>query len=251
MQPKEYLQVNRAALFDWIVLLTSFLLSFVFPSLRDLITSPGFHNWILASLLLYITGAALKHLPLSYRLSTPGKNVPAIPYILFLVIGHWFIILFLVILAEPAIRHILQLPAVTGKNAGSWQIITVSIVVATFVTWLVNRSKSKRKRRKGYTQRYLFWQELVADILLIAGVSIFSFIFWEKGVMAMLGRSSTQTVSDIWFLFVFLAILFLFFYLPLRYLFFMEDRERGRNRRRLLLIFVFILIKAFFELLVI
>lgn len=247
MKAKEYLQVNRAALFDWIVLLTSFLLGFVFPSLADFVTSGGFSNWILASLLLYIVGAALKHLPLSYRLTNSGKDIPTIPYIIFLVVGHWFIILLLLIFAEPAIRHILQLPPLTDKNAAGWQIIAGSIIAANFVTWLVYRTKSKRKKRTKYSERHLFWQEIIADILLIAGVSVFSYVFWEKGVIGMLGRASKQTISDIWFLFVFLAILFLFFYLPLRYLFFVEDMERGRNRRRLMLIFVFILVKALFE----
>jgi hypothetical protein len=91
--------------------------------------------------------------------------------------------------------------------------------------------------------------ELVADILLIAAVSIFSFVFWEKGVMGMLSRASTRTIGDIWFLFLFLSILFLFFYLPLRYLFFIENREGGSNRKRLFLIFDFILLKALFEML--
>jgi hypothetical protein len=249
MKAKEYLQVNRAALFDWIVLLTSFLLSFAFPSLKDFISSPGFSYWILTSLLLYITGAALKHLPLSYRLSFSGKETPMVPYIIFLLVGHWFIILFLVILAESAIRNILHLPTLTAENTANWQIITGSMIAASFVTWLVYRTKSKRKKKKKYSENYLFWQEMIADILLIAGVSIITFIFWEKGVMGMLGQASKRTIGDIWFLFVFLAILFLFFYLPLRYLFFVEDRERGRNRRRLMLIFVFILIKALFEML--
>jgi hypothetical protein len=244
---KDYLQKNRAALFDWIVLLTSFMLGFAFPSLSNLIQSPGFFNWILASLLLYIVGAALKHLPLSYRMSFSGKTTPTVPYIIFLLVGHWFIIMLLVILAEPAIRSLFHLAPLTDKNAASGEIIAGSIITATFVTWLVYRTKSNRKKRKNYSADLLFWMEIAADILLVAGVSIFSFIFWEKGVMAMLGRASTDTFSDLWFLFFFLAILFLFFYLPLRYLFFIEDRERGRNRRRLLLIFVFILIKALLE----
>ena len=131
----------------------------------------------------------------------------------------------------------------------SLQINLLGMVIASVVTWMVYRTKSKRSNKKKYSEGFLFGQEMIADILLIAGVSIFSFIFWEKGVMAMLGRSATKTMADIWFLFVFLAILFLFFYLPLRYLFFIEDRERGRNRRRLFLLFAFILLKALFEML--
>src|SRR5262245_24397479 len=101
--PKEYIQTNRAALFDWLVILTSFMLGFIYPSLSDFIRSPGFFNWMLVSLILYITGASLKHLPLSYRLSFSRARTNPVPYVLFLVIGHWLIIFFLVILAEPAI----------------------------------------------------------------------------------------------------------------------------------------------------
>lgn len=244
--PKEYLEINRAALFDWIVLISSFLLGFAFPSLRDLIHSPGFYNWILAALLLYTFGAALKHLPLSYRMSFSGKNYPMVPYVIFLLIGHWFIILIMVILAEPAIRTVLSLPP-ANKDDISGGLIFGAITAALVVTWMVYRTKSNRKKRKPYSERFLFWQEIVADIFLTAGVSIFSFIFWEKGVMEMLSRASTDTFGDIWFLFIFLAMLFLFFYLPLRYLFFVEDREKAKNRRRLLFIFVFILLKALLE----
>ncbi len=246
---KNYLQKNRAALFDWIVILTSFLLSFAFPSLSELIQSRGFFNWILASLLFYIVGAALKDLPLSYRLSHSAKTVRPVPYLIFLIAGHWFIIMLLVILSESAIRHLFHLPPLTDKNSGSGEIIVASIVTATIVTWLVYRTKSDRKKKRNYSPDFLFWMEMVADILLIAGVSIFSFVFWEKGALAMVGKASTQTMSDIWFLFVFLAILFVFFYLPLRYLFFIEDREGGRNRRRLLLIFTFVLVKALLDIL--
>lgn len=126
-----------------------------------------------------------------------------------------------------------------------------AVGIACFVTWLVYRTKSKRKSLKKYSAPFLFLMELIADIFLIAGVSIFSFVFWEKGVMGMLSKTSTQTISDIWFLFVFLSVLFLFFYLPLRYLFFIENREGGGNRRRLFLIFGFILLKALFEMLAI
>jgi hypothetical protein len=249
MNAKDYLQTNRAALFDWIVMITSFLLGFAFPSLKDLIHSPSFYNWMFAALLLYTIGAALKHLPLSYRLSSSSHNLKPVPYIIFLLVGHWFIIMILVILSEPAIRSTLRLAPLTDKNAASGGIIFGSIVAATFITWLVYRTKSSRKKKKNYSANFLFGMELVADILLIAGVSIFTFVFWEKGVISMLGNAPTRTIGDIWFIFVFLAILFLFFYLPLRYLFFVEDRERGRNRRRLILIFAFILIKALLEML--
>jgi hypothetical protein len=247
--PKDYILKNRAALFDWSVLSISFLLGFIFPTIKDFITSPGFYNWMLAALLLYGVGAALKHLPLSYRITYAAKILKPVPYIIFLVIGHWFIILFLVIFAEPAIRHILHFPPLTKNDSINGGMVVFATLIAVFVTWLVYRSKGNRVKGIKYSTDFLFRMELVADILLTAGVSILSFVFWEKGAMAMLARASTQTIGDIWFLFVFLSILFLFFYLPLRYLFFIEDRENGRNRRRLFLIFGFMLLRALFEML--
>ncbi len=247
--PKDYILKNRAGIFDWSVLSISFLLGFIFPTITHFIRSPGFYNWMLAALLLYTCGAALKHLPLSYRLTHSGKAIKPVPYILFLAVGHWFIMLFVFILSERSLRSIFHLPPLTAKNEGSWQIITLAIVMSFFITWLVYRTKSNPRSRIKFSTDYLFWMELLADILLIAGVSILSFVFWEKGAMAMLSMASTQTIGDIWFLLVFLSILFLFFYLPLRYLFFIEDREGGRNRRRLFLIFGFMLLKALFEML--
>lgn len=247
--PKNYILKNRAALFDWLVLSVSFMLGFIFPTIKDFFISPGYYNWMLAALLLYTVGAALKHLPLSYRITFSAKRLKPVPYLIFLVIGHWLVILFLVIFSEPAIRHILHLEPLNKNNSTSGELLIAATLIAAFVTWLVYRSKSNRKQRKIYSTNYLFGMELVADIMLTAGVSIFSFVFWEKGVLAMLGRVSTQTISEIWFLFVFLAILFLFFYLPFRYLFFIEDRENGRNRRRLFLIFGFILLRALFDML--
>lgn len=249
--PDQYIQKNRAALFDWLVLSISFLLGFIFPTLSDFFQSPGYYNWMLASLLLYIAGAALKHLPLSYRLTLSAKTLKQIPYLIFLLIGHWLILLSVIIFSEPAIRHLLHLPALQKDTAiNGWMIMAAS-TAAGFITWLVYRTKSMRNIKKKYSAAYLFRMELVADIFLIAAVSIFSFVFWEKGVMGMLSKSSTQTIGDIWFLFIFLAILFLFFYLPLRYLYFIENREGRGNRKRLFLIFGFILLKALFEMLAI
>lgn len=247
----KYIQQNRAALFDWLVISISFLLGFIFPTLSDFFQSPGYYNWMLVSLLLYIAGAALKHLPLSYRLTYSGKPLEPVPYLLFLLIGHWFILLIIIFFSEPAIRHLFGLPALDKDiSSNGWMMVTAT-VTAGFVTWLVYRTKSRRKSTKKYSAAYLFRMELVADIFLIAGVSIFSFVFWEKGVMGMLGRASTQTIGDIWFLFIFLAVLFLFFYLPLRYLYFVENREGSGNSKRLFLIFGFILLKALFEMLAI
>ena len=244
---KEYVQANRAALFDWIVLLTSFLLGFAFPSLRDLILSPVFYDWMLVALVLYIAGAAIKHLPLSYRLSNSGKNIEPVPFLIFLLIGHWLIMFVLVMLAGPEIRYVLQLSPYNAKNGTSGGMIILYMALASFITWLVYRNKSKRKKRKQYGAIFLFRVELVADILLTASVSFFSFVFWEKGVIDLLLHASTRTLADVFGLFVLLCILFVLCYLPFRYLFFIEDRDRGRNGRRLLLLFGFILARAALE----
>jgi len=244
---KENLQTNRAALFDWMVILISFSLGFVFPDLSDFIKSPGFFNWMLIALLLYIAGAVLKHFPLSYRFAITGKTPKEVPYVLFLIIGHWLIIFILVILAQPAINNWFHLGPITTTYLTSWPIVLLAITIACYVTWLVYRRKDNRKNRKRYSSQFLFWFELIADILLITGVSLISFVFWEKGVMSMLGRSSTKSIVDIWSLFVFFSILFILFYLPLRYLFFIEDNS-GSNFKRLLLIFGFILLRVLFEL---
>jgi hypothetical protein len=248
MDLKNHIQQNRAALFDWTVILTSFLLGFIFPTISEFIASPSFHGMMLAVLLVYTAGAALKHLPLSYRLSQSSKTIRPIPYTFFLVVGHWFIFFIVTIVAEPAFRSIVGLPAATKENTMRGWSLLISSLLAACITWLVYRSKTKRQPEKEYTATH-FRQEVVADILLTTSVAVLSFLFWEKGVMAMLERAKTENFGDIWFLFFFLCILFVFFYLPLRYLYFIEDREGGRNRRRLLLIFAFMLIRAIFRML--
>lgn len=244
---KNYIQQSRFALFDWSVVVISFSLGFVFPTISDFIRSPGFYNWMLAALFLYITGAFLKQLPLSYRMDLSGRPLRQIPYTIFLVIGHWIIIFLAVIFSEPAFRKLVDLPPIPKENTSDWH--WVAAAIAAFVTWLVYRSKTKWKRKKVYPVNTLFWMELIADIFLTSGVAIFSFVFWEKGAMALLSRSPTNTIGDIWFLFIFLAILFLFFYLPLRYLYFIEDSQGGANRRRLLYIFGFMLLRALLDML--
>ena len=246
---KENLNHHRAAIFDWLVLLISFTLGFTFPTLGDFIRSPLFYNLMLIALLLYLVGAALKHLPLSYRLSTSGKKIQPVSYVLFLLIGHWFILFFLVIVAEPAFRNLLGIPAIKKGEDVSWQLIISALLISVTGTWMVYRNKSNRIFSKQPDPKYLERQEMLADMLLVAGVSIISFIFWEKGIMGMVDQMDKKSIGVIIFLFFFLAALFVFFYLPLRYLFFIEDREGGRNRKRLFMIFGFILLKALFEML--
>ncbi|MBK6826235.1 MAG: hypothetical protein IPG86_04930 [Chitinophagaceae bacterium] len=129
---REKLNHNRAALFDWLVVLISFTLGFTFPTLGDFIRSPLFYNMMLVSLLLYLAGAALKHLPLSYRLSTTGKNIQPVPYVIFLVIGHWFIIFFMVIVSEPGFRSLIGMPAFKQGESASWQVISAATFFIQF-----------------------------------------------------------------------------------------------------------------------
>ncbi len=247
--PQDYILKNRAAIFDWTVIGISFMMGFIYPTVTDFASSSNFSYWMLVAFLLYTVGAVLKHLPLSYRITFSVSNPRPVPYIIYLFVGHWFIILFVILLSEKAFRHLFNLSALRADNSASWQLVLTATTVAAFVTWLVYRSKSNLKNRKNYSESYLFYRELVADIFLIAGVSILSFVLWEKGVMAMLARVSTKSISEVVFLFGFLSITFLFCYLPLRYLYFIEDREGGRNRRRLLYIFAFMLLRALFEML--
>ncbi len=251
MNTRQYIETNRAAIFDWSVIFISFMLGFAFPTMSDFIRSDGFFYWLVTGLFLYIVGAVLKHLPLSYRMSFSSHDPKPVPYTMFLIVGHWFIFLIVFILCEGVFRKMLDLPAMTDKNGGGWEMILAACLGAAMITWLAYRTKSKRKNRKKYSDRFLFTMEFVADLLLVAGVSILSFVFWEKGVMGMLVRAKTETIGDIWFLFVFLAILYLFFYLPLRYLYFVEDRKAGANRNRLLFIFGFLLLRALIEMLTI
>lgn len=244
---KDYIHQHRTALFDWLVMFISFTLGFLFPSLSDFIKSTVFYNLMLIALLLYISGALLKHRPLSYRILIKGSDFRPVSYVLFLVIGHWIIMFVLLILAEPALMGMLGIGYQSHSSSNLFMLSAAFL--AGFITWLVYRNKSKQAKPVLISQTLLFRQELIADILLIAGVSIISFIFWEKGVMEMLSRVSAGSIGEIWFLFIFLALMFLFFYLPLRYLFFVEEKDRSANRNRLFLIFGFLLLKALFEML--
>ncbi len=242
----EKYKINRAALFDWMVILVSFSLGFVFPDLKDFVKSPGFFNWMLIALLLYIAGVVLKHFPLTYRFTISGKAPKETPYVFFLVIGHWLIIFILVILAQPAINKWFHLGPITSTYLTSGPIIVLAITIACFVTWLVYRSKKVRRNGKEKPPEYIFRIEIIADILLITGVSLISFVFWEKGVIAILGSYSINSIGSILSLFVFLGILYILFYLPLRYLYFIEEAP-GSNLKRLMFIFGFNLLRILFE----
>ncbi len=243
----DFLQENKSALFDWMVFVTSFSLGFIFPSLLDLIISPWFSYLILSALLLYVAGAWLKHFPLYYRLNETGNSPLRLPFILFLIIGHWCLMLVIVLFSISTIRRLAGIKNIATDNGSNGYDILISIVVSAFITWLIFRSKPGLKKKIGVSAGYLVRRELVADICLVIAVSIFSFAFWEKGIMAMLANRPTTSFTDIWFLFIFLAIAYMLCYLPMRYLFLVEDHFSSKTWKRMLLIFGLLLLKSLLE----
>ncbi|MBC7872985.1 MAG: hypothetical protein H7Y01_03255 [Ferruginibacter sp.] len=241
----DQVQNNRAAMFDWIVLATSFSLGFIFPDLGKFVLSPQFSWWMLIALTCYIAGAWLKHTPLSLRLfRKPGREIV---YTLFLVAGHWCIFLMVLFFCAPVISKLFGFRAYMEKNQTSGTVIFITMILATVITWLVYRSKVPGKAVAARSKDYLFRRELVADFLLIVGVSILSFVLWEKGVIALLSNKPLTSFGEVWFVFVFLSAAYVLCYLPLRYLFLIEDHGSRRTWRRMLLIFAFLLLKSVFE----
>jgi hypothetical protein len=204
---------------------------------------------MLLALLLYITGAWLKHQPLSYRVTATGESLREVPYMFFLMTGHWIILFTALIFSESAVRKIFRLPVIGAEDTVSPLLNFGDMILSGIITWLVFRTKRRRHFKKKYSSPYLFRRELVADGLLIAGVAILSFVFWEKGIMALLSNARTASIGDLCLLFIMLAICFMLFYLPLRYLFFIEDHSNRQTWQRLLLIFGLILLKSLFEML--
>lgn len=236
---------NKPAIFDWLVFVFSISLSFVFPSLKDFVASKAFSNWMLAGLILYIFGSWLKHMPLYYRI---GGKTEDIPYLLFLIVGHWCIIIAVMIFSWAAVRRILGMPPVAVENMPFWQMITVVMIGSTFITWLVFRSGNKYKfaSKKALSKKYLFFRELVADVFLISGVAMISFVFWEQGVLGLFSRMPLDSIGSAIFILIFLSIAYMMCYLPLRYLYLVEDRFRKQAGKRLLLIFILVLIRCLF-----
>jgi magnesium-transporting ATPase (P-type) len=155
--------------------------------------------------------------------------------------------LFVIIFAQPAFERILHLKSIDNQNSVSGWYTIFTMVLATYMTWLVYRGNRIKKNRKIPSKQFLFRRELVADILLTASVSVLSFVTWEKGIMGLLNGRSVHSFSDVWFLFVFFAIAYFIFYLPLRYLYLIEDHTSRQTWRRMLLIFAFLLLRSFFE----
>lgn len=248
MQQKLKYHQSRTAIFDWLVFIISLSLGFIFPTLNHFADSPQFAYWMLAALLFYTLGAWLKHQPVYYRLLNSGKQIEKMPALLFIILGHWLIFMMVEQFAEPAIRTIFDLPPVNPKRTEG-EVVLVSGLVATFVTWLVFRSARKSITKKKLSSTYLFRREVIADILLVGSISILSFLFWEKGVMAFLSSKPTVTINDIWLSFGMLCIAYVLFYLPLRYLFLIEDYSSRQTWIRLSLIFGLLMVKVLFELL--
>lgn len=242
---KQSLWQNKPALFDWSVVVLSTLLGLFFPSLGDFAGTTGFSFWMLGALVLYTAGALLKDLPLSRRLSSPATPPRQVPFLLFLLIGHWILLLTVTILSENAFRALAGMPPLPANYSAEATSVIFYILVPLFITWLVFRTKSNRRKRRVYPAGFLVKIEWVADILLFLSVSVFTFLFWEKGALAMLKSRQTVTVGDVWFLFIFLAILYVLVFLPLRYLYFIEDRSSYGKRLRYL--FGFLLLRVLFE----
>jgi hypothetical protein len=169
-------------------------------------------------------------------------------YVIFLVAGHWVIMLVTMIFAESAFFRLLGMQPITANEAGKSAPVFIIMILAGFITWLVYRNKTLPKSYKPKNEHYLFWRELIADILLILSVSVLSFVIWEKGIMAMLSRKPVESLSEVWFLFILLSFGYLLIYLPLRYLYLIEDRGR-QNFRRMMMLFAFLLLRSLFEIL--
>lgn len=235
---------HKPAIFDWLVFAISILPGLIFPQLKDLTASASFSGWMLGGLVLYMLGLWLKHRPVYHRLAIQAKQQKGISYILFLIIGHWVIMLAVVIIAEGAFRNIIGLPPVPTDSTTSGSVVFTSIVVSILITWLAFRPGGKS--RKPVSEKYLVTRELVGDILLITGVSLFSFVFWEKSILGAMAHMRMDSIGEICLLFIFLSFAYILFYLPLRYLYLIEDHS-SKAWRRLLLIFVLILVRGLLE----
>lgn len=242
----DHIKKNRTALFDWIVFSISFSLGFIFPVLGKFVSSPEFSWWMLTTLVIYVAGVWLKHQPLSDRLDLNTAK-RKIPYLLLLIIGHWCIFLVVILFCGTALFSMLGNSFDNVKVYSSGPSIFSAIFLSGLLTWLVFRPKISSLRTAHASVGYLFRRELVADIFLATAVSFLSFVFWEKGVMALLINKPVSNFIDVWFIFLFLSLTYVLCYLPLRYLFLLEDYSSRNTWKRMLLIFGFLLLKSVFE----
>ena len=174
-------------------------------------------------------------------------SVKIMPLFVFLLAGHFFIFSVVIYFSASVVKKMFTSASSIVKTTSENPDILVTILAAIFITWLVFRPKRVIRKKVTISAKNLFIMELVADIFLVVAVSIFSFAFWEKGVVAMLTRKAVSSISDVWFLFVLLSITYILFYLPLRYLFLIEDHNHRGTWKRLLLIFGLLLLKSLFE----
>lgn len=243
MQQKsiQILQQYKPAIFDWLVLSFTITMGLVFPSLGALNNAGYLYNFMLFGLLLYVIGALIKRKPMYYRLAVSGQLPRRIGYILLLVIGHFFIMLTTLFFALHAFGALFDwhIPEKRMTHPG---IISGAILVSSIITWLIYRGK--KKTRQLLTSKYIFGAELIGDILLIIGVSMLSFIFWEKSIFEMMARTPINNFGDAVFRFFFLSIAYMLFYLPLRYLYLIEERNSNATGKRFLLIFLILLIRG-------
>jgi hypothetical protein len=244
--PSREMLYNRPALFDWMVFILSFSLGFIYPRIGDFVISKEFSWWMFGCFVLYVLGSWLKHIPLSHRIQVTGKK-REISYVIFLLAGHWCIMLVVMIFSEAAFLKLLGLKSyINKKEISGWEIF-FDMFFSAFVTWLVYRSKKLPRNYKPVPERRLWMRELVADTCLVLSVSVLTFVIWEKGIIALLSNKAVGSFSEVWFLFVMLSITYLLLYLPLRYLYLVEDMSSRQTWRRMLLIFAFLLLRSFFE----
>lgn len=237
---------NKPAIFDWLVFALSLLLALIFPSLGDIVKSTSFSVWMLVSLVLYVVGILLKRGPLYGRLAIAGKSRKEISYLLFLIIGHWIIMLSLIIFAEEAFRAVTGMQQINPADPVSGYTVFTSIVTSAFITWVV--FKNGRKKKTLYS-RNVVYRELAGDLILLSAVTMITFIFWEKTILEAMGHMSMDGFGSIMLAFIFLSFAYILFYMPLRYLYLVEEYSTRQTFRRLLLIYLLILIRAFIEVL--
>lgn len=242
--PYNYIQQNRTFIFDWLVFVTTMTMGFVFPSLGTFVASIDFSMWMLVALVVYTIGTWLKRVPLYLRNDMSGHPLRKISWLLFLVIGHWIILYMVTLFAVPAWCRIFHYPMPKGFDSISTKATALSMIPPTIITWIVYRRARLRKKLSTYAPNIMFYRELVADIMLISSISLFTFTFWEKGAMAMMSRKALTSISEILFMIFFLGICYVLFYLPLRYLYLVEDHTSNQTRKRLTLILALLVIRS-------
>jgi len=239
MQRQHRISTSRAALFDWLSFLLGVTLSLLIPGLNADILS----EVLLISLLTYALGAALKDQPLRHRLIREKRFVPDIPFWIFLVLGHWIIMLTAILLALPAFTRWTGLANPPGRIFTETPGYAISFFLSLALTWLVYRNKRRRLKKEPLPAEGLAVQEWIADILLWTGVGCLSFVFWDQALMGVLSAMPVNSIGRLFFVFFFFCLAYVLFYLPLRYLYLVEDYSDGSAWNRMKLIFAVLLVR--------